>query len=147
MNNFPTNKQYQDYVKTKSPKSTIMRNTAAAFVIGGLICVIGQAIADYLNCRGVLEEDIKNALPTIMIALGAFFTALGLYDKLAKLGGAGTIVPITGFANAVVSPAIEYKPEGHVMGIGTKMFIDAGPVIVFGTIASVAVGLFYFLFG
>lgn len=145
-NNF-TNRQYQDYVKQKSPKSCIVKNTVLAFIVGGLICVIGQAIADYMEYRGVAGENIKSALPTIMVALGAFFTGIGLYDKLAKHAGAGTIVPITGFANAVVSPAVEFKPEGHVMGIGAKMFAVAGPVIVFGTIASVTVGFFYYLFG
>ena len=147
LNNFYTNQQYQDYVEKKSPKSNIILNCVLAFVVGGLICVIAQAIADYLHYRGVAEETVKNALPAIMVALGALFTGLGLYDNLAKYAGAGTIVPITGFANAVVSPAIEYKPEGHVLGIGAKMFVVSGPVIVFGIISSVLVGFAYFLFG
>ncbi|OQB15232.1 MAG: SpoVA protein [Firmicutes bacterium ADurb.Bin193] len=142
-----TNQEYTDYIEKKSPKSNTIRDTALAFVIGGLICMIAEGIADYMRYRGVSEEIIKSALPIVMVGLGAFFTGLGLYEKLAKYGGAGTIVPITGFANAVVSPAIEFKTEGHVMGIGAKMFIIAGPVIVFGTIASIAVGLFYYFFG
>ncbi|MCK9479329.1 MAG: stage V sporulation protein AC [Firmicutes bacterium] len=147
MDNTFTNQQYQDYVKQKAPKSNIVKNTVLAFIVGGIICMIGQAFSDYMEYRGVAGENIKSALPTIMVALGAFFTGIGLYDKLAKHAGAGTIVPITGFANAVVSPAVEYKPEGHVMGVGAKMFTVAGPVIVFGTIASIVVGFFYYLFG
>lgn len=142
-----TNKEYQEYVEKKAPKSKTARDTVMAFVIGGLICVLAEAVADYLRYRGVAEDDVKTALPIIMVGLGALFTGLGWYEKLAKHAGAGTIVPITGFANAVVSPAIEYKTEGHVMGIGAKMFTVAGPVIVFGTIASVVVGLIYYLFG
>lgn len=147
MNKDYTKKEYQDYVKKKSPKSNIVRDTIYAFVIGGLICIIAEGIADYLRYREVSEEIVKVALPTIMVGLGAFFTAIGWYEKLAKYGGAGTIVPITGFANAVVSPAVEFKTEGQVMGIGSKMFAIAGPVIVFGTIASIVVGFVYFLFG
>jgi stage V sporulation protein AC len=142
-----TNKEYQDYVEKKAPKSKILKDTLLAFVIGGLICVLAELIADYMRYRGAAEETVASALPTVMVALGAFFTGLGWYDRLAKYAGAGTIVPITGFANAVVSPAIEFKPEGHVMGIGTRMFAVAGPVIVFGTISSIIVGFVYYLFG
>ncbi|MDR0405454.1 MAG: SpoVA/SpoVAEb family sporulation membrane protein [Clostridiales bacterium] len=147
MNKDYTNKEYADYIKKKSPKSRTVRDTARAFLVGGLICAFAQAAANYMEFRGVDAETLKNALPVIMVGLGALFTGAGLYEKLAKFGGAGTIVPITGFANAVVSPAMEFKTEGHVLGAGAKMFVIAGPVIVFGTIASVAVGLIYFLFG
>ncbi len=142
-----SNKEYQDYVEQKSPKSHLLRDTAMAFVVGGLICVVAQGIGDFLRARGAQEETVKLAIPVIMVGLSAFFTGLGWYEKLAKYGGAGTVVPITGFANAMVSPALEFKTEGQVMGIGAKMFSIAGPVIVFGTIASMIVGFAHFLLG
>ena len=146
MKNDYTKKEYNEYVEKKSPKSHIVRDTVLAYIIGGLICVFSQAIANYMRGRGVDEETIKSALPVIMVAISAFLTGIGVYEKIAKYGGAGTIVPITGFANSVVSPAIEFKAEGYVMGIGAKMFIIAGPVIVYGTISSIIVGFIYYLF-
>ncbi len=135
---------YKKYIEQKSPNSKIFRNTLVAFVVGGLICVVGQAVGDvYKNVFGLDEESVKSAVPITMIFLGALFTGLNLYHKLAKYAGAGTIVPITGFANAVVSPAIEFKHEGYVLGVAAKMFVIAGPVLVYGTVASIIFGLLY----
>jgi len=141
-----TPKEYNDYIEKKSPKSKILKDTAFAFVIGGLICVIAEIIKNYMLARGVSEQTVSNAVPVIMIAIGAFLTGIGVYEKIAKVAGAGTIIPITGFANAIVSPAMEFKSEGLVLGLGAKMFIIAGPVIVYGTITSVVVGISLFLF-
>lgn len=141
-----TPKEYNDYIEKKSPKSKIFKDTAFAFVIGGIICVIAQIIGNYMLARGVSEQTVSNAVPIIMIAIGAFLTGIGVYEKIAKFAGAGTIIPITGFANAIVSPAMEFKSEGLVLGLGAKMFVIAGPVIVYGTITSVVVGILFFLF-
>lgn len=133
-------------VKKASPNSKCMRDVPLAFLIGGLICVIGQAFTDlysYLGC----DDHTAAAFCTItLVFLSAFFTGLGLYEKLAKYGGAGTLVPVTGFANAVASPAVEFKSEGYILGLGAKIFIIAGPVILYGTAASVLYGLIYFFF-
>jgi len=141
-----TPKEYNDYIEKKSPKSKIFKDTAFAFVIGGFICVIAQIIIGYMASRGASELTIASAVPIIMIGLGAFLTGIGVYEKIAKFAGAGTIIPITGFANAIVSPAMEFKSEGLVLGLGAKMFVIAGPVIVYGTITSVIVGILFFLF-
>ena len=139
-------KQYSEMVKKASPDSKCMRDVPLAFLIGGLICVIGQALTDlyaYLGC----DDRTAAAFCTItLVFLSAFFTGLGLYEKLAKYGGAGTLVPVTGFANAVASPAVEFKSEGYILGLGAKIFIIAGPVILYGTAASVLYGLIYFFF-
>ena len=139
-------KQYGEMVKKTSPNSKCMRDVPLAFLIGGLICVIGQAFTDlysYLGC----DDRTSAAFCTItLVFLSAFFTGLGLYEKLAKYGGAGTLVPVTGFANAVASPAVEFKSEGYILGLGAKIFIIAGPVILYGTAASVLYGLIYFFF-
>ena len=145
MNKDYTPEEYSKYVDAKAPKSSIVKDTFLAFVIGGLICVVAQLIGDFMRGRGVEEKAVLLWLPIIMIALGAFLTGIGLYSKLGKFAGAGSIVPITGFANAVVSPAIEFKTEGLVLGLAAKMFTIAGPVIVYGTITSIIVGLVYFL--
>jgi stage V sporulation protein AC len=142
-----TNKEYKKYVEKKSPKSNIVKDTVSAFIIGGLICIFTQGISNFLKARSVDEETIKSALPVIMVGLGAFFTGIGWYEKLAKYGGAGTIVPITGFANSIVSPAMEFKAEGHVMGVGAKMFVIAGPVLVYGITVSVIAGIIFFFLG
>lgn len=139
-------KQYGEMVKKASPNSKCMRDVPLAFLIGGLICVIGQAFTDlysYLGC----DDRTSAAFCTItLVFLSALFTGLGLYEKLAKYGGAGTLVPVTGFANAVASPAVEFKSEGYILGLGAKIFIIAGPVILYGTAASVLYGLIYFFF-
>ncbi len=133
-------KEYDKIVKKNSPKSKCFVNSIKAFLIGGGICVLGQIILNiYKNIK--LDEDTAKTLTSVtLIFIGILLTAIGVYDKIAKHAGAGTLVPITGFANAVSSPAIEFKTEGYIMGLGAKMFIIAGPVIVYGTVASVIYG-------
>lgn len=136
---------YSEYVKSKTPNSPILKNVIKAFIIGGIICMIGQAITDLCLYWGISKEDVKTITPMVLIFLSAFFTGIGLYDKLGKHAGAGSLVPITGFANAVVSSAIEFKKEGFILGVGAKMFTIAGPVIVYGVITSVAYGIILFI--
>jgi stage V sporulation protein AC len=133
--------KYDKMVKKVSPKSNLFMNCLKAFVVGGLICVGGQIITNVLKGFGVGMEDGKSFTSVILIFLGAFFTGLDMYDSLGEFAGAGSIIPITGFANSIVSSAIEYKKEGYIMGVGAKMFTIAGPVIVYGVISSVVVGL------
>ena len=137
--------EYQQYVQEKSPKSPIVKDTVLAFVIGGLICVLGQAIQDGWGAAGLDKEAAGTATSCTLVFLSALLTGLNLYNKIARYGGAGTLVPITGFANAVVSPAIDFKSEGFVTGMAAKMFVVAGPVIVFGTLASVIYGVILML--
>ena len=137
--------EYQRYVQEKSPKSPIVKDTVLAFVIGGLICVLGQAIQDGWGAAGLDKEAAGTATSCTLVFLSALLTGLNLYNKIARYGGAGTLVPITGFANAVVSPAIDFKSEGFVTGMAAKMFVVAGPVIVFGTLASVIYGVILML--
>lgn len=139
-------KQYGEMVKKVSPNSKCMRDVPLAFLIGGLICVIGQAFTDLYSCLGCDDRTAAAFCTITLVFLSAFFTGLGLYEKLAKYGGAGTLVPVTGFANAVASPAVEFKSEGYILGLGAKIFIIAGPVILYGTAASVLYGLIYFFF-
>ena len=134
-------KEYQQYVHQKAKKSPIVKDTVLAFVIGGLICVVGQAIQNGWSAAGLNQEDAGTATSCTLVAISALLTGLNLYNKIARFGGAGTLVPITGFANAVVSPAIDFKSEGVVTGMAAKMFQIAGPVIVFGTTASVIYGI------
>ena len=137
-------KNYQQIVKQKTPPSKSLTNCLKAFVIGGLICVIGQLISNGLKAASLSEDAVKGLTSASMIFLGSFFTDVGVYDKLAKHGGAGTLVPITGFANSIVSPAMEFKSEGLVLGVGAKMFVIAGPVLVYGITASVLYGVIYY---
>lgn len=139
-------KEYQNYVQQKSKKSPIVKDVALAFVIGGLICVIGQAIQNGWTAAGLNQEDAGTATSCSLVFLSALLTGLNLYNKIARFGGAGTLVPITGFANAVVSPAIDFKSEGFITGMAAKMFTVAGPVIVFGTLASAVYGVVLKLF-
>ena len=139
-------KEYQNYVKEKAPKSPIVKDTLLAFVIGGAICVVGQAIQNGWMSVGLDKEDAGTATAITLVLLSALLTGLNLYNKIARFGGAGTLVPITGFANSVVSPAIDFKSEGFVTGMAAKMFQIAGPVIVFGTLASVIYGVLLMLF-
>lgn len=139
-------KEYQKYVQQKSKKSPIVKDVALAFLIGGAICVVGQAIQNGWSAAGLSKEDAGTATSCTLVFLSALLTGLNLYNKLARFGGAGTLVPITGFANAVVSPAIDFKSEGIVTGMAAKMFLVAGPVIVFGTLASVIYGVILKLF-
>ena len=140
-----TPQEYQAYVKQKAKKSPIVKDVALAFLVGGLICVIGQAIQNGWSAVGLNQEDAGTATSCTLVFLSALLTGLNLYNKIARFGGAGTLVPITGFANAVVSPAIDFKSEGFVTGMAAKMFQIAGPVIVFGTSASVIYGVILML--
>ena len=134
-------KDYQDYVKQKSKKSPIVKDVVLAFAIGGAICVLGQLIQNGWAGTGLSREDAGTAASCTLVLLSALLTGLNLYHKIARYGGAGTLVPITGFANAVVSPAIDFKSEGFITGMAAKMFQVAGPVIVFGVTASVIYGV------
>ena len=136
-----TPEEYGKLVKQKSKKSPIVKDTAFAFVIGGLICVIGQLITNGWSAAGLDKEDAGTAASCSLVFLSALLTGLNLYNSIARFAGAGTLVPITGFANAVASPAIDFRAEGVVTGTAVKMFTVAGPVIVFGTAASVVYGL------
>ncbi len=136
-----TNQEYNDYVMSKATPSPMGKNLIWAFCVGGLICVIGQLLVN-LFIRGGLEPDVASGGASMtLIVVAALFTGLGYFDKLAKRAGAGTLVPITGFANAMVSPALEFKSEGMVTGTGAKLFVVAGPVLVFGISASVVYGI------
>ena len=140
-----TNEQYSQYIDRISPKSNSKKNLLMAFLIGGAICTIGQGVLNFYTAQGLDAEAAGSAVCITMIALGALLTGLGVYDKLANIAGAGTLVPITGFANAVVSPALEFKTEGYITGTAAKMFIISGPVIVFGVSASVVYGVIYWV--
>lgn len=140
-----TNKEYEKYVERKSPKSKLLRNIIRAFVVGGLICVVGQFFTNLIKMRGIEADNVASLTALIMILLGALFTGLNVYDELGRFAGAGSIVPITGFANSIVSPAMEHKTEGYVMGVGAKMFSVAGPVLVYGISTSVVAGIIYYL--
>lgn len=137
-------KQYGEMVKQVSPNSPLLGDCLKAFVSGGFICTIGQLLLDFYTGMGISEKDAAAWESITLIGLSAFLTALGVYEKLGKFCGAGTIVPITGFANSVVSPALEFKKEGMVFGMAAKMFVVAGPVIVYGTLTSMLVGLIYY---
>lgn len=135
-------KEYQKRVEAVSPKTNLWKGCLKAFVVGGLICVIGQAIGAGVKALGVSDEKILGSWVSIaMIFLGSLLTGIGWYDNIGHFAGAGSIIPITGFANGIVSSAIEYKKEGFVLGLGAKMFSIAGPVLVYGTLASSLVGL------
>jgi len=139
-------KDYQNYVNKKSPNSPILKNCFNAFWVGGLICTIGQIILEICKSRGLSQELSGTVVSIILIGLSAFLTGLNIFNKIGKFAGAGSLIPITGFANSIVSPAMEYKSEGYVMGVGGKMFTVAGPVLVFGISASIIVGLVYLIF-
>ena len=140
-------KEYNRYVARLAKKSPLGKDLLNSFLIGGLICVIGQLILNGYIALELSEQDAAAATSVSLVFLSAVLTGLSDYDDLAKIAGAGTLVPITGFANAVVSPAIEFKAEGFVTGMAAKMFIIAGPVIVYGTVASVLYGIILVIFG
>ena len=140
-----TPKEYQAYIKEKQDASPLLKNVALAFAVGGLICVLGQLISSAWTSLGLEKEDAAAATSVSLVFLSAVLTALGLYHRLARFAGAGTLVPITGFANSVVSPAIDFRAEGVITGTAVKMFTIAGPVIVFGTAASALYGLILWL--
>ena len=141
-----TPKEYQQYVKSRAPKSPMLKDLLIAFTVGAGICCVGQALHDIYASLGLNLEDAGTATSVSLVFLSAVFTALGLYHRLARFAGAGTLVPITGFANAVVSPAIDFHAEGIVTGTAVKMFTVAGPVIVFGTAASALYGVILWAF-
>ena len=140
-----TEKEYGKLVKELSPNSPIWKDCLKAFVIGGLICTLGQAIMNFYQYLGVEEERAGTAMSMTLVFLAALLTGLSLYDDIAKHAGAGTLLPITGFANAVVSPAIDTRAEGYVLGVGAKIFTVAGPVLLYGTLSGVAYGIIYWI--
>ena len=142
-----TPREYQRYVKQKAKKSPLLKDTVLAFAVGGAICVLGQLIQNGWTAAGLAEKEAGTATSCTLVFLSALLTGLNLYNKLGRFGGAGTLVPITGFANAVVSPAIDFRSEGFVTGMAAKMFVIAGPVLVFGTLASTIYGAILMLFG
>lgn len=139
-----TKKQYDQMIKKASPPSKVIRNVIYAFLIGGTICTIGQIVNMCYSFYIQNIEDVSSLTSMTMIFLGALLTGLNVYDDIAKYGGAGTLVPITGFANSIVSPAMEFRTEGYVLGVGANMFKIAGPVLVYGISASVIYGIIYF---
>lgn len=140
-----TEKQYGRLVKEMSPKSPVGRDCFNAFWIGGVICVLGQLLVNGYDALGLEKEQAGTAASMTLVTLSALLTGLSLYDDIAKHAGAGTLVPITGFANSIAAPAVEFKTEGFVLGVGAKMFTIAGPVIVYGLSASVVYGFIFWL--
>lgn len=137
--------EYSDYVDSKATNSPIFKNICFAFLIGGIICIIGQAFTDIFINFGFDKKEAGTISTVILIFLGAFLTSINLYSKLGKFAGAGSIVPITGFSNSIVAPAIEYKSEGYVLGLGANMFKVAGPVLVYGILSSFVIGVVYYI--
>lgn len=142
-----TNGEYKQYSDSRQPRSNILGNMFKAFWVGGVICCVGQLINDLFMQQGLNRPDASSAASVTLVLIGALLTGFGLYDRMAKYAGGGTLVPITGFANSVVAPALEFKTEGFVTGTAAKMFIIAGPVIVYGIGASVIYGLILCLIG
>ena len=140
-----TEKEYGKLVKELSPRSPLGKDCLLAFLVGGAICTLGQLILEGYLALGLDQKQAGTAMSMTLVALSALFTGLSLYDNLAKYAGAGTLVPITGFANAVAAPAVEFKTEGFILGTAAKMFTIAGPVIVYGVSASVVYGLIYWI--
>ena len=140
-----TEKEYGQLVKKLSPPSPIWKDCIWAFVVGGLICVLGQFLLNRYRDWGLDETNAGTAMSMTLIGFSALLTGLSLYDNIAKFAGAGTLVPITGFANSIAAPAVEFKTEGFVLGVGAKMFTIAGPVILYGTVASVVYGVIYWI--
>lgn len=137
--------EFNNFVKKTKPKPNIIKNCLFAFLVGGAICDIGQFFQNIFLKMGVPSEEVGTYVAIVMVFIGAFLTGLGIYDKIASFAGAGTVVPITGFANSIVSPAMEYKKEGFVFGVGAKMFTIAGPVLVYGISSSFIVGIIYYV--
>lgn len=146
MEKINTPKEYSDYVNKKSPNSPILKNCFNAFWVGGLICSIGQIIMDFCMYKGMDNTLASTVVSISLIAVSAILTGLNVFNRIGKFAGAGSLVPITGFANSIVSPAIEYKSEGYIMGVGGKMFTVAGPVLVFGISTSVIIGIIASIF-
>jgi len=140
-----TPEKYQKLTQQYTPKPTIVKNVVRAFIVGGIICSIGQLFINFFISLGLARVEASTAATATMIFLGALLTGLGIYDEIGKFGGAGSIVPVTGFANSIVAPAMEFRREGYVMGVGAKLFTVAGPVLVYGIATSIIVGFAYFL--
>ena len=136
---------YKKYVKARSPSSPLLKDMLFAFLIGGSICSLGEGLYDLYLYFKIEEENVKTLVPITLVFIAALLTGIGVFDSIAKYGGAGTLVPITGFSNAVISPALDDKSEGLIMGVGAKMFTIAGPVIVYGVISSVIYGIIYWI--
>ena len=141
-----TKQEYSKMTKKASPGTTAVKNSILAFLFGGGICTIGQVLVTLYMQTGLDLKSARTAVSISLIGIAAILTALKVYDNIAKHAGAGTLVPITGFANSIVSPAMEFKSEGYIMGIGAKMFVIAGPVLVYGITASVVYGVILFIF-
>lgn len=141
-----TKQEYSDYVDQKSPNSPILKNCFNAFWVGGLICTIGQLIMNFCMYKGLDQTSSSTVVSIVLIGISALLTGLNIFNRIGKFAGAGSLIPITGFANSIVSPAIEYKSEGYIMGVGGKMFTVAGPVLVFGICSSVLIGIIATLF-
>lgn len=137
--------QYQTLVEEMKPKNKVIQNTIRAFIVGGLICLSAEILQSIMQNMGIENEMAKNLITLTYIFLGVFLTGIGVYEKLGKFAGAGSIVPISGFANSVASPAIEFKKEGLITGVGMRIFTVCGPVILYGTFASIVCGLIYYL--
>lgn len=137
--------KYSEMVKKTSPNSPIIKNCIKAFIVGGIICCLGQLINNICKNYGFSKEESSTYTSMILILIASILTGLGLYSKIGKFAGAGSIVPITGFSNSVTAPAIEFKKEGFILGLGAKIFIVAGPVILYGTLTSVIVGIIYYI--
>lgn len=138
-----TPEQYKSLAQQYTPKPTIVKNVIRAFLVGGVICAFGQVVINIFVSLGLGRTEASTAATAIMIFLGALLTGLGVYDEIGKVGGAGSIIPVTGFANSIVAPAMEFKREGYVLGMGAKLFTVAGPVLVFGIATSIVVGIIY----
>ena len=141
-----SNSEYNDLISQIAQKSPILKNIFFAFIIGGLICSLGQFIFDTSINMGISKDDASTVTSICLILLGAFLTAVNLYSRLGKIAGAGSTIPITGFSNSIVAPAIEFKSEGYILGIGANMFKVAGPVLVYGTTTAVILGFIYYIF-
>lgn len=138
-------KTYKKYVEKRAKKSNLPADCARAFLIGGIICTIGQGLFDLYTYFGMTEDNVKTLVPVSLVFMAALLTALNVFDNIAKFAGAGTLVPITGFSNAVVSPALDTKAEGFILGVGAKIFTVAGPVILYGTLASAIYGVILYI--
>lgn len=138
-------KTYKKYAERRAKKSNLPADCARAFLVGGIICTIGQGLFDLYSFFGLCEEDVKSLVPVSLIFLASLLTALNVFDNIAKFAGAGTLVPITGFSNAVTAPALDTKAEGFILGVGAKIFTVAGPVILYGTLASVIYGIILYI--
>ncbi len=143
--NKKSKQEYQKMVEKASPNSNLILDCVKAFVIGGLICCIGQVITNLFEYYGFSQNDLGIYTSSVLIFIASFMTGMGWYSKLGKFAGAGSVVPITGFSNSITSPAIEFKKEGYILGVGAKIFIIAGPVILYGILTSMAVGIIYYI--